>query len=275
MEKKRTLEDQNAVPPVANDGGGKMPRNHTFNATGMEDDKRGAGDDGGGYVATASHNLNARRCTSDTSLWRSGRTGSNGAERDLAQHQRNAMMLMGQRSNAEGVKALVASLKAKSDNPDAVSETDSPLKECAMLAQIANDAYYRVVIGSAKGVETLIKAMKAFPGDPGVQEYSCTALGFLCERNASYQATVSKNDGVPAIVAAMRSHPQSIAVQSAACDALRKMSALILADAQEAGKQIMPELVQLLQHAKVMYITPQGRESAEHLLAAIAESGTQ
>lgn len=180
-------------------------------------------------------------------------------------YNRRAIVMMAQRSNAKGVKDLVATLSQKCD--DASSVTENPYPECAMLAHIASDAYYRCVVGSANGVFTLIKAMQVFPSNPQLQEACCTALGNLCERNGSNQNAIRTEGGVSQIVAAMRMHSSSIAVQSAACDALRNMSALVLTPAP--AEQVLDDLVDLLSTASQMYITPRSKEHANQLLIAI------
>ena len=210
------------------------------------------------------HALGTRRCISDMTLTRKG-SGSGSTSNEVVAHQRNATILMGQRSNASGVKNLVAALQNKSK-----SGTEIPLKECAMLAQIASDAYYRVVIGTSGGVEAIATAMKAFPMHQNIQESCCSALGRLCDRNGNNTAVVESLGGLQAIMAAMKNHTDSIAVQSEACEALRKMSTLIVTEARKSGKGFLDELQGLLSAAKEMYITPSAKKSAEQLLTAIA-----
>ena len=261
--KKRILDPSSNSRRNVMTGSGKLARNHTYhNMRNNPQNKNNAAPPPPPSNAAAG-SFNARRCTSDIGLSR-GRRNSGNLSHEIMTHKRNATILMGQRSNASGVKELVSSLLSK-----AQSQKEAPLKECAMLAQIANDAYYRVVIGTAGGIEAIIAAMHVFSDDAGIQEAACAALGRLCERNGSNQALVERSGGVQAIVGAMRSHTQNIGVQSEACEALKKMSALIISYARAAGKQVMPELLQLLQHAKVMYITPSGRASAEQLLTMI------
>lgn len=215
--------------------------------------------------AISDHPLTHRRVSSDSTLRSAQSPLYPGPNARHPSYNRRAIVMMAQRSNAKGVKDLVATLSQKCDDA-ASSVTENPYPECAMLAHIASDAYYRCVIGS-NGITTLIKAMKVFPSHPQLQEACCTALGNLCERNGSNQIAIRTEGGVSQIVAAMRIHSSSIAVQSAACDALRNMSALILTPAP--AEQVLHDLVDLLSTASQMYITPRSKEHANQLLIAI------
>jgi hypothetical protein len=136
-----------------------------------------------------------------------------------------------------------------------------------MLAQWATDAYYKVVISKYHGISLLCQAMKVFPGDANLQVSCCTGLAQLA---SSHQDAIQTAGGVSLIINAMRNHPQSIQVQSAACESLRNMSVSILNQVQQAPKQT--DLIQLLERAKTMYITPQGRNCATHLLMILNDS---
>lgn len=235
------------------------------------------------------HSLTDRRCSSDASLWRSRPSSSSGLTNKnysrFSSHRRTATMLLAQRSNAQGVKDLVSAIEKKctansSSEMAAAAAISNPLEsivpdqECSILSQVANDAYYKVVIGSSNGVAILIKAMHVFPEEAGLQEACCQALGNLCERNGGNQLAVQREDGIKAIVAAMRRHSGSIAVQSAACEALRALSTLILAHADEPQKPspLLSDVIELLQIATDMYITPTSKDSAEQLLTVLTET---
>ena len=212
-----------------------------------------------------------RRCASDTDVYQARITGAGCHDGALKNYERKATIMMSQRSNAHGVKELVSTLHQKCEAAWQTPPTDDqvPFPECAMLALIANDAYYRAVIGSVNGVATLVKAMKTFPQHVNLQEACCTSLGNLCERNGSNELAVLNANGIEQIIAAMRMHSSSIAVQSAACGALRAMSALILAPQSQLSPQTLSDIVDTLMKARAMYITPRSRECAEQLLMAL------
>lgn len=212
-----------------------------------------------------------RKCTSDTSVWQA--KASNGPSVSLANFRRKATVLMAQRSNASGVRNLVTVLerKCKQAKPSgkAMSPEYDPFSECATLTYIADDAYYRVVLGSANCVSALIKAMKLFPLHTILQEACCTALGKLCIGSGSNITDVKNEDGVQQIVSAMRTHSSSIAVQSAACAALRRMSPLLTEPSLKPDDKVMDDVITSLKTAKGMYITPVSKAQAEELLSAL------
>lgn len=212
-----------------------------------------------------------RKCTSDTSVWQA--RASNGPSASLSNYRRKATVLMAQRSNASGVRNLVTVLdrKCKQMKPSgkAMSPADDPFFECATLTYIADDAYYRVVLGSANCVASLIKAMKLFPMHTDLQEACCTALGKLCIGSGSNQTDVKNEDGVQQIVCAMRTHSSSIAVQSAACAALRRMSVLLTEPTLKPDDKVMDDVIKSLKTAKGMYITPVSKAQADELLSAL------
>mmetsp|Transcript_20052 Transcript_20052/g.29744 ORF Transcript_20052/g.29744 Transcript_20052/m.29744 type:complete len:286 (+) Transcript_20052:232-1089(+) len=214
-----------------------------------------------------------RRCTSDTSVWQA--KGANPRSGSLLNYRRKATVLMAQRSNASGVRNLVTTMDRKCKNARAnssvpeLSPSDDPFSECAILSYIADDAYYRVVLGSANCVSVLIKTMKLFPLHINLQEACCTALGKLCNGSGSNQTDVKTEDGVQQIVIAMRTHSSSIAVQSAACAALRQMSALLTEPTLKPDEKVMKDIITLLNTAKGMYITPVSKAQAEELLSVL------
>lgn len=146
------------------------------------------------------------------------------------------------------------------------STVQPPEEECFLLAQWAVDSYYKVVIAGNGGIPALIRAMQVFPGNLGLQECCCTALGNLCEQSESNQIAVGAEGGIRHIVAAMKMHSQSVAVQSAACEALRNMSSCIDQQVKQSTGMTC-ELIDVLQHAKEMYLHPSHRRTAEHLLS--------
>jgi hypothetical protein len=171
----------------------------------------------------------------------------------------------------------------------------SPETECAMLAQWATDAYYRVVISKYQGIPTICRAMRCFPQNSDIQVSCCTCLELLA---GSQQHTIHEAEGVALVIAAMKNHPQSIQVHSAACQALRNMSLSIMhhgvRNAAASGTDIdctnaapvtqgaqpknkdseilVPDLIQLLERAKLMYMTPSGHSGADGLLSILNNS---
>jgi hypothetical protein len=214
----------------------------------------------------------SRRCVSNLNVWNAQNRGISSHANKI--YERRATVMMSQRSNAHGVKDLVSTLDQKCETACQTqprSEADVPYSECALLAHIANDAYYRVVIGSVNGVTVIIKAMKAFPRHAMLQEACCTSLGNLCQRNGSNQLQLQNCGGIHQIIDAMNMHPTSIAVQSAACEALRSMSAFIFAPQSRQSPQTLNEIVELLTKVKTMYITSRAKERAEQLLLALQQ----
>jgi len=218
-----------------------------------------------------SHGISRRYC-SDTSVWQVRSTDL--ARGSRQNYSRKATILMAQRSNAAGVRAIVSSLDEKCDRasvtPNEILPSDDPYPYCAMLMHIADDAYYRVVLGSANCVSILVKAMTLFPQRVNLQEACCCALGKLCDGNGSNQRAVMNANGVQQIVVAMRQHSASIAVQSAACAALRQMRTMLLNEPKlRSNRQVIRDVITSLNTAKRMYITARSKAYAEELLLAL------
>jgi hypothetical protein len=97
----------------------------------------------------------------------------------------------------------------------------APQSECALLAQLAIDDYYKVVIGKNKGILTICSVMRCYPDNASVQASCCTILHLLA---TSHQNEINQTGGVSLIVSALQNHSKSRQVQSVACEALRDMS---------------------------------------------------
>jgi|UPI000581A75C hypothetical protein len=206
--------------------------------------------------------INSRRSISDSVLSRG---------QVLNYNNKNTVYMMMNRSGGSTVKSIIETIQAKCDEHDQGSSNSSPPEEeCCVLAQWAVDAYYRVVIAGKQGIPALVRAMNVFAGYRGLQGCCCLALGNLCMQSGGNLIAVEAAGGVAAIVAAMRNHSSSVAVQSAACDALRNMSNLLLAHAATPSSSIGSELIQVLSHAKEMYLLPSHHSIAENLLSAIS-----
>jgi hypothetical protein len=210
-----------------------------------------------------------RRCTSDPIFSRSSSlphihgTARNGAPNHVS------FVQIAQRSSSKTVKTCIDNIEqlCQQQTSESSRTIESPEVECAMLSQWATDAYYKVVISKYHGISALCQAMRVFPGGANLQVSCCIALAELA---ASQQDAIQTSGGVSLIILAMRNHPQSIQVQSAACESLRNLSVSILNQVQQAPKQT--DLIQLLERAKTMYMTPQGRNSVTHLLTILNDS---
>eukprot|EP00548_Thalassiothrix_antarctica_P008633 CAMPEP_0194153002 /NCGR_PEP_ID=MMETSP0152-20130528/54916_1 /TAXON_ID=1049557 /ORGANISM="Thalassiothrix antarctica, Strain L6-D1" /LENGTH=264 /DNA_ID=CAMNT_0038858007 /DNA_START=37 /DNA_END=831 /DNA_ORIENTATION=+ len=215
----------------------------------------------------------SRRCTSELSLRRIGSMGGSRSG-SIKNYSRKATILMAQRSNATGVRKIVQSLDEKCDKasakPNEIPPADDPYPYCALIMHIADDAYYRVVLGSANCISILIKAMSLFPQHVTLQETCCCALGKLCEGNGSNQRAVVNANGVEQIVNSMKQHSGNIAVQSAACDTLKQMKTMLInEDTFQMNEKLVQEVMLCLNTAKQMYITAKSKVHAEELFLAL------
>ena len=186
--------------------------------------------------------------------------------------KRKATIMMSMRSNAKGVRELVSTVNKKCDEArrtSTISEAGIPYYECAMLAEIADDAFYRVVIRSANGIATIVRAMKVFTEYASLQEVCCNSLENLYVRNGSDLQDEKNVESIQQIVAAMRMHTSSVAVQSAACDALRVLSHVAFTPQSQLSSQLMSDIVDVLTKAKDRLIAPQSKQRAAHLLLAV------
>ena len=208
-----------------------------------------------------------RRCTSDPVFRRrsmlpyiNSTSTRNGAPNYVS------FVQIAQRSSSKTVKTCIDNIDqlCQQHTSEPSRTVESPETDCAMLAQWSTDAYYKVVISKYHGISALCQAMRLFPCDANLQVSCCTALAQLA---ASQQDAIQSAGGVSLIILAMRNHPQSIQVQSVACESLRNLSLSILNQVQQAPKQT--DLIQLLERAKTMYMTPQGHNSVTHLLTIL------
>jgi len=220
-----------------------------------------------------------RNCTSDTNLLRGRKTSSSGSLSNYSSVSRLAVSMV-QRSSAQGCKELIETLQANiksyqdSDNEDQTAQF-VPDVECNTLAQLANDAYYRVVISASGGIPIIIKSMQTFPGHLRVQVAGCTALGNLCTKNGSNQVGVHSDGGITAIITAMKIHSSSIVVQSAACDALFHMKGFMSSLLIESDEELTIAVIEALTKAKTMYMMPNSAERAENVLDALVRDTKQ
>jgi hypothetical protein len=182
----------------------------------------------------------------------------------------NAVMQIAQRSNASSVKTVISELQRQCDEhtaqPDEQIEIEQPLQECAMLAQWSVDAYYKVVISKYQGIQAVVNAMRTFPDHADLQALCCCVL-----KNLTSKVSIQQAGGTAACIQAMRLHPHSVPVQSEAIQALRFQAPHII---QEGASVDMEALIQLLEHAKQMYLTVPAKEGVLILLDFFAAATT-
>lgn len=212
--------------------------------------------------------MSSRRCISDSFL-SLGRT--------VNTNRTSTVNMVVNRSGGATVKRMIETVMERcleqESNPGV--EVAPPDEECCVLAQCAADSYYKVVIAGRQGIPAIVRAMRVFPYHRGLQECCCLALGNLCSGGGANVLAIGTAGGVAHVIVAMRNHPQSVAVQSAACDALRNMSGLILTASVNQDSNVMLQLVEVLTHAKEMYLLPSHRSIADNLLKAITTSAIQ
>lgn len=208
--------------------------------------------------------MNIRKCMSDSALRRGVPTVYN---------RKNTAFMLISRSGGPMVKQIIHVVLQRCDQAlTSAGSTEVPLEECTVLAHFASDAYYKAVIAGRQGIPALVRAMKTWPHERGLQECCCLALSSVCVNGSNLDA-IEETGAVSAIIQAMKYHANSIAVQSAACDALRNMSGLILALTKK--EQIQHDLEGVLQHASGLYLLPSHRRIADALLALVQGCATR
>jgi hypothetical protein len=213
------------------------------------------------------------RCVSDSSLVRNGSSvthssGSTSSMRPSTRYydNKNTTFMMINRSGGATVKAMIPAILARCDEAAQRSDVTAPEEECYLLAHWAEDAFYKVVIASNGGIVAFIRAMQSFPHQAGLLECCCKALANLCAQSTTNQGTLEQCHGVRHIIATMQYHASSVAVQSAACEALASLSPDVLWRSVAGSLDVTCDLLQVLQHAKDMYLHPTHRNTAERLL---------
>jgi hypothetical protein len=180
---------------------------------------------------------------------------------------KNTTFLMINRSGGATVKAMIPAILARChEAAEQRSDVTAPEEECYLLAHWAVDAFYKVVIASNGGIAALLRAMHCFPNQAGLQECCCKALANLCAQSTTNQGTFEQCHGVRHVIAAMQCHASSVAVQSAACEALASLAPDLLWRSVSDSLDVTCDLLQVLQHAKDMYLHPTHRSTAERLL---------
>jgi hypothetical protein len=217
-----------------------------------------------------------QRCVSESSLVRNGSslthsTSSSSGSSSMRHSTRyydnkNTTFMMINRSGGATVKAMIPAILARCEQAERSSDVTAPEEECYLLAHWAVDAFYKVVIASNGGIAALIRAMQCFPNQAGLQECCCKAIANLCAQSTTNQGTLEQCHGVRQVIAAMQYHASSVAVQSAACEALASLCPDVLWRSVADSLDVTCDLLQVLQHAKDMYLHPIHRSTAERLL---------
>jgi hypothetical protein len=140
-----------------------------------------------------------------------------------------ATLMISQRSQSQEVKKIIKSLIQRCEAiEESIKLSQIPLEDCMMLANLTNDAFYRVIVFSEQGVSVLVKTMQRFKYHAGLQEACCISLGNLCMSKTMSINVIEEENVVKQIVMAMKIHPNSFALQSAAHSALRLVSDLLV-----------------------------------------------
>ena len=110
---------------------------------------------------------------------------------------------------------------------ESISSADLQERACKMLWSRYlswKQEEIRGRIGSAGGIEAILRAMTQHPSAAGVQEWGCVALSNLAV-NADNKVKIGSAGGIEAIVRAMTQHPSAAGVQEHGCVALWNLAA--------------------------------------------------
>jgi hypothetical protein len=172
-----------------------------------------------------------------------------------------------QRSSSKEVKAILTQLA------EATAETaseDVVEAQCAMIARMALDAYYQVVISKYGGARIMCHVLKQFLHNASILESCCSTLQRMPH------APYLQQCGVELLMSAMDYHPDSIHVQSAACATLAAI--LTTAAATPATTAVATvidydhsRLSDLVDRAAHMFLTPAGLKSVRTLKNLLLE----
>lgn len=93
---------------------------------------------------------------------------------------------------------------------------------CWALQNLMRDSEINhVAVIASGGIQLVLGAMEAYPGDVAVVQHGCGALGGMAYDGNS-QANVVAANGAEAVVAAMRAHRGVLGVQVQGCFALEQ-----------------------------------------------------
>jgi len=146
--------------------------------------------------------------------------------------------------------------------------------QCGLVAQLAADAYYQVVISKYGGARILCHVMKHFAENASIQESCCAALQLMPHAPYLQETT----EGVELLMQAMEHHTASIHVQSAASQALWGILQQQNGNAAEhllPGQEERAALLELLERASQMFLTPTGVQSVRSLKQLLLSSEDQ
>lgn len=168
-----------------------------------------------------------------------------------------------QRSSSKEVKAILT-LLAEATEENASEEVVEA--QCAMIARLALDAYYQVVISKYGGARILCHVLKHFVHNASILESCCSTLQRMSHAHCLQQY------GIELLMSAMDYHPDSIHVQSAACETL---AAILTTTHTNTNNMTNTEgmsvdcdyarLSELVDRAAHMFLTPAGLKSVRTL----------
>ena len=81
---------------------------------------------------------------------------------------------------------------------------------CAALQNLALNEKNREAIAEARGIATILIAMKTHSPNATVQEYGCGALSNLAVNNDKNRVTIAEEGGITLILSAMKTHSSKI-----------------------------------------------------------------
>lgn len=161
-----------------------------------------------------------------------------------------------QRSSSKEVKATLTQL---AESTEASASEEVVEAQCAMIARIAKDAYYQVVISKYGGARILCHILKHFCHNASIVESCCSTM-----QQMPHSPHLQEH-AVELLLSVMEDHPDSIHVQSAACQTL-----LAILGIGNSSYDI-PRLSELLDRAAHMYLTPAGLQSLHSLRKLLLE----
>ena len=90
-------------------------------------------------------------------------------------------------------------------------------------AEARQAALEQIYMGTG-GIEDVLRSMRMYPQDAGIQEHGCMALLNLAYNNTDNEVKIVKAGGIEAIISAMKAHPGEAKVQEEACRALGSLA---------------------------------------------------
>lgn len=174
-------------------------------------------------------------------------------------------MTIAQRSSSKEVKAILTLLAEATEDTASEEVVEA---QCAMIARIALDAYYQVVISKYGGAQILCHVVKHFLHNASIVESCCSTLQRMPH------APHLQQHGIEVLMSAMDYHPESIHVQSATSETL--VAILTTTSTGAAGTTTTiacdySRLSDLVDRAAHMFLTPAGLKSVRTLRNILQE----